>query len=330
MKKAICWTMLLVLAWPVAAERAPHAVSDVRSAARVLAQELTQCLVDEGVSTVAVLPFTDLDEQSSPLGKRLALSVQGELSGGNAPFDVVERQEVDEVLSELRRGTSKLYDASSVVEIGGLLLAEVLISGSVDVSGDPLSATARIIRVKTREILDSVEVGIARDGVAPELLRTEIRRGVAAADTVGTAAAEAPAIRFSADRAIRNLDRRGGVVLVWIENLLDEAVFVGFAQGGFGKCDVSLLSRDQRDYRLVGNRRGETEIGAGGLSCVKKGQPRSAYTRLEPRARHEFPLFFRANVDEEVSPGSLTLVGKYARLTRDGRKVFSLQLSDID
>jgi hypothetical protein len=335
MKKPIVLLIMFALLGSIAgAVFASQAVRGIREAARSLAGDLERELVEAGIASVAVFPFEDLDKRPIPFGRQMALAVQSALSDSNAPFAVLESEKVDEVLKELGLSGSGLFDEDVMVQIGHLLPAQTMLFGIVDTTADPLSVNARIVSVETREILSTAYASIDRDQVAGKRLRPARKGHRGGAEESSATLPVVQGVDFSVSHLFRNLDQRGATVILQIENLLEEEISLAFAQAGFGKCEVSLISDDQRHYRLVDEdttkSRSETEIGAGGLECAKKDDPRGAYSMLAAGQRIELPLTFRAKVKEEMTPGPLTLEGKLVRFTRQGRVDIPILISGID
>ncbi len=68
-------------------------------------------------------------------------------------FTVVEREELDKVLSEIKLGIEGLTKMENVIKVGELLNAKYIITGSVTVIGDNYRLDVRMIEVETGEII---------------------------------------------------------------------------------------------------------------------------------------------------------------------------------
>lgn len=89
------------------------------------------------VPTIAVLPFSSRGTrvQNEELGKSIAELISVELMS-RGEFDLVERAELEKILTELQLSASGLIDPQSRLNLGRLTGARVLVAGSVFTSGD--------------------------------------------------------------------------------------------------------------------------------------------------------------------------------------------------
>ena len=107
--------------------------------------------------TVAILYFdyTGKDDQMGMLRKGLAQMLISDLSG-NASFEIVERDRLQEILEELKLNQTNQIDKGSANKIGKLLGARYMVLGGYfDLMGS-LRVDARVVEVETGKVIKSV------------------------------------------------------------------------------------------------------------------------------------------------------------------------------
>lgn len=110
-----------------------------------------------GPPVVAVMYFDyqGKDEELLPLKKGLANMLISDLTDSEA-YRVVERERLEDVLSELKLQASARIDQASAVKAGKLLGAQYLVLGSYFDVLKRLRVDARIVEVETGKIVQSV------------------------------------------------------------------------------------------------------------------------------------------------------------------------------
>lgn len=123
------------------------------------------------VPTVAVLPFDSRGAraQDENLGSSIAELLSAELAA-QGDFELVERAELDKILTELHLSATGLADKETRLRLGQLTGAKILISGSVFRSGDNNYVVAKLIGVETSKVLPAAAKGnSAAAELVPEL-----------------------------------------------------------------------------------------------------------------------------------------------------------------
>lgn len=325
--------VVVALALSCDPSNAAQPVSSLDEAAETLARDLADALHEGNVHSVALVPFEDQAGALTLLGNQVQNAIQDFLVASKPRFQVLERGEVDLAIEELKRGRSDFFDRELALELGKLIAAETLIRGSLDTSGSMVRFSARILDVETSANLGGAIVHLERSKIADELFRREIPRS-RSNQAPRRIATDTPTPIVSVHRTYRHIDARAAVVVLLIENPSDQSIAIAFAKADFGKCDVTLRSKDGREYRLIDDsskRRSETEIGSGGLGCAGKNDPRTAYTLIGPDTKIHLPLGFRANVNEEMTRGPLTLSGELVRYrAAEARQEIPLYFPDLE
>ena len=123
------------------------------------------------VPTIAVLPLSSRGTrvQNEELGKSIAELISVELMS-RGEFDLVERAELEKILTELQLSASGLIDPQSRLNLGRLTGARVLVAGSVFTSGDKNFIVAKVIGTETGRVLAAASNGIVdATDLVPEL-----------------------------------------------------------------------------------------------------------------------------------------------------------------
>lgn len=103
---------------------------------------------------IAILEFQGLNEQAKKdnMGKMVTEIMTTSLVNSRA-FNIIEREKLSKVLKEFQLSQTGLIDATSVKEIGKILGADAIITGSVMMLRERLRMDARIIDVGTGAII---------------------------------------------------------------------------------------------------------------------------------------------------------------------------------
>ena len=162
----------------------------------------------DSLLTVAVAPFRTegVDPGLAWLGKSFADALQSRLQKART-VRVVEREFLDQVMTEMKLQSSSLIDEKSAVRVGRILGARVIVFGSVAVLGDEAVARARIVSVERAEVLGSGEA----QGAVKQLfgLQAELGKQVAQAMSLSAALSDrgGPEVTELTLAAYADLDR---------------------------------------------------------------------------------------------------------------------------
>ncbi|HEY0257300.1 MAG TPA: CsgG/HfaB family protein [Candidatus Methylacidiphilales bacterium] len=99
----------------------------------------------------AVLNFQSSDEAMAKQGAEIATLLEADLSASDHAV-MVERQEVDKILSEQELGASGLVSADTAAKIGSLTGAQVLVTGRFFAVGNQYMVVAKIISTETSRV----------------------------------------------------------------------------------------------------------------------------------------------------------------------------------
>ncbi len=123
-------------------------------------------------ATIAVIQFKTLNREAQEinLGDLISESFTTELVNSRA-FKIIERAQLDKVVKEIELSQTGFIDTSQAVEIGKMLNADAIITGSVALLAGRLQLNARIIDIESAYVLS------AESRTLPYRLE-EINRGV--------------------------------------------------------------------------------------------------------------------------------------------------------
>ncbi len=140
--------------------------------------------------TLAVLYFdySGKDEELGLLRKGLAQMLLSDLSGAQG-IRLVERERLEDVLSELKLGQKAAFDAKTAAKVGKLLGAQHMVLGSYFSLGGVLRADARIVEVETGRVLRSA----GANGKPDDFLSVEQKLKDAILDFIASGLPAAPA-----------------------------------------------------------------------------------------------------------------------------------------
>jgi hypothetical protein len=99
----------------------------------------------------AVLNFQTSDDSMTKQGAEMATLLEADLSTSEHAL-MVEREEVDKILSEQELGASGLVSADTAAKIGSLTGAKVLITGRLFAVGNQYMVVAKIISTETSRV----------------------------------------------------------------------------------------------------------------------------------------------------------------------------------
>jgi len=134
-----------------------------------LFREMTMELGYKGEETISISGFTTTDGESSNLTNLLnemALIWIAKVEN----IKVIERNELDKILAEQKLALSDLMDTTNAIQIGKLLTANYILTGSVIEMPGSVVIFGRIINVETAEVESAAQVIVPKSGEVNALL----------------------------------------------------------------------------------------------------------------------------------------------------------------
>ena len=109
--------------------------------------------------TVAISYFDNTSglEEYNPLSKGLADMLITDLSNVKS-IQIVEREKLESLLSEIKLGSSKFFDPSTAQKLGAGLGADIILTGAFLSIEPDMRIDARLIEVETGKIIKSNKV----------------------------------------------------------------------------------------------------------------------------------------------------------------------------
>ena len=127
-----------------------------------LSKDISDELSDKQKTTIAIANFVDLSGNVSDFGKFLAEELITRLYK-TKKLKIVERQRLDNVITEQKLSLTELIEASSAKRIGRILGVDAIVAGSITELGNNFRVNARIISTETGELLAAAGTTIAKD-----------------------------------------------------------------------------------------------------------------------------------------------------------------------
>ena len=146
--------------------------SNLESGVAEVGKVIVEGMVKEDKSKIAIVDFSDLNQNVNNLGRYLAEKLINELlkNKKDKQYEVVERRQLNKVLQELKLSQSGLSDPSTIKEVGKILNVDALITGSLTDLGNDIDINARIISIETGKIITTASVKIPKVGSVATLM----------------------------------------------------------------------------------------------------------------------------------------------------------------
>jgi len=102
---------------------------------------------------IVVMPFESSGEESGKMQLGKAVSeIMVVLLSKDGKFSVIERDKLSKVMEELKLGMSGLIDSTSASQVGKVLGAQGIMTGTVSDAGMFINVSARIVDVETAQV----------------------------------------------------------------------------------------------------------------------------------------------------------------------------------
>ncbi len=131
-----------------------------------------------GKSAIAVLPFPNSDDSCSVLSNFIADElIQSLFSIPGSKLEIVERAQLETIISELKLGASGLLNPETTKKLGSQSGVSALTVGTITVIGDTVRINARLIATDSGKAVSAAAVDIPKVAAVSELLRQPISAG---------------------------------------------------------------------------------------------------------------------------------------------------------
>ncbi len=146
--------------------------SNLESGVVELGKSISESMLQEGKKKIAVIEFSDLNDNVNDLGRFLAEELINELlkHKKDKGYEIVERRQLNKVLKQLKLSSSGLLDPKSMKEVGKILNVDSIVTGSLTDLGNDIKVNARIISVESAKIIASASTKIPKVGSVAKLM----------------------------------------------------------------------------------------------------------------------------------------------------------------
>ncbi len=106
--------------------------------------------------SIAVIHFKTLNKEAQDiaLGELISETFTSALVNSHS-FKIIEREQLDKVVKEMEMSQTGFIDATDAVEIGKMLHADAIITGSVALLGGQIQLNARIIEIESAYVISA-------------------------------------------------------------------------------------------------------------------------------------------------------------------------------
>jgi len=164
--------------------------SNLESGVAEIGKSISQSMLQEGKKKIAVIEFSDLNDNVTDLGRFLAEELINELlkNKQDKGYEIVERRQLNKVLKQLKLSSSGLLDPKSMKEVGKILNVDSIVTGSLTDLGNDIKVNAHIISVESAKILASASTKIPKVGSVAKLMgQNSVKVGSSSSSSSSTA-----------------------------------------------------------------------------------------------------------------------------------------------
>jgi curli biogenesis system outer membrane secretion channel CsgG len=330
---ALCGILLMAVVHTASAQ-------DLRSGVEQLAEQIIKASPEGKELRIAVVDFQDLLNVTSDLGRFVANRLTTRLAQSQN-FFVVERQRLGQVLQELRFSMTDLVDPAKAKELGRMVGVDAIVVGTVSDLGNQVDLDARIIEIDTSRMLLSASTTVSKDQVVSQLLE----RGRVAAEvpafpgspSAQTSMQTSPLpvshspgtsgpsfqnsfLRITSKAVSRSEDKKSINLVLHLENLTKEDIYLSMQQDGIGGGKASLIDDAGTIFAL-------SQVT--GISTVYTGyrKEKNNYTVFTPAAPYTIVMIFTSK--KESKGTTLSFSADCFRHTDKVTDQFSVGLANL-
>jgi TolB-like protein len=199
---------------------------------RAAADAISEKLSAAGKKSVAVVDFTDLQGETTELGRFLAEEISVALASGDRPLEVVDRTHLKVLVQENKLSATGLIDPATAKKLGQIAGVDAIVTGTLTPFGDSVRLTLKVLDTSTARIVAATTAEIPKTKAIEELIARGVGDGGASPESNRQTPAPAgmpkpvewKGIRFTLKRCVT----LGGSVRceVLVENLTETAIRV--------------------------------------------------------------------------------------------------------
>ncbi len=146
--------------------------SNLETGVAEVGEKISKSMLTEGKKKIAVIEFSDLNDNVNNLGRFLAEELINELMNHRKEkgYEIVERRQLNKVLKQLKLSSSGLLDPKYMKEVGKILNVDAIVTGSLTDLGNDIKVNARIISVESAKIISTASTKIPKVGSVATLM----------------------------------------------------------------------------------------------------------------------------------------------------------------
>ncbi|MEM8996100.1 MAG: FlgO family outer membrane protein [Acidobacteriota bacterium] len=141
-----------------------------------VSEGLEVALGHSGLSSIAVVDFTDLQGNVNQLGRFLAEELSISLAQSGGSFSVIDRTHLASILKEHKLSTTGLISPETARKLGEIAGVQALVTGTVTPFGDSIRVSAKILHVETAAVLGSQAGSLPKTDAIDQLVTQNILR----------------------------------------------------------------------------------------------------------------------------------------------------------
>ena len=216
---------------------------------------------------VAILDFTDLQNNPVEIGRYMAEQITVDLVTSKGGFKVVDRANLKSILDEHKLTTSGLVEADNVRKLGAVSGVDALILGNVVDLGETIQVTTKVIATDTAEIVAAVRGKFRKTSELAKLIEKTVpeKTKVVVATTPATSSSQPTIEKAPADPpntqtvdpvelAVKSFDVRvdrnssAGTAIFTLVNKSKNALALAFPRAPYLSCSILNRKGESIEY----------------------------------------------------------------------------------
>lgn len=141
-----------------------------------LADQLAPKLLKQGNKKVAVINFTNLENQPTALGKALAEMFTIELT--NTDLVLINRAQLNKLIEENKMMADGFIDEKEVVKLGQLKKVDIIVTGTATPMGKTILLTLQAIDIMQGTVIGGVKGNITSNEAIQSLMKDRVGDGI--------------------------------------------------------------------------------------------------------------------------------------------------------
>lgn len=135
-----------------------------------IAEQITSSFPGSKTTTVAIVDFNDLQGKVTMLGRYMSEELITRLFQARR-FKVIERSLLEKALGELHFNATDLVDPDAAQQLGKVIGAEALVTGTLTDLGRLIKVNGRVIKVETGEVLGAAGTQIIKTMSVEDMMK---------------------------------------------------------------------------------------------------------------------------------------------------------------